>query len=172
MRGGVRANGDGFRLAIRLPTADSLCSLKVARASKISGRKFSAAARRSLRALTSAELVIGKASRRPVMASSSPRSIRSQRESAVGRRSTRRGVVPVCPKTATARLRRHDQQLRSPFTSHRGRSPRWRRSRDSASRFSLSAGISRSFHSSGNGDLLRLLARGDSAVWVGARSEG
>ena len=31
---------------IRLPTADSLCSLKVARASEISGRKFPAAARR------------------------------------------------------------------------------------------------------------------------------
>src|SRR5687767_15810254 len=32
---------------IRLPTADSLCDLKVARASKISGRKFSAAARQN-----------------------------------------------------------------------------------------------------------------------------
>ena len=40
----------------RLPTADSLCSLKVARASKISGRKFSAVARRKRTAFTSAEM--------------------------------------------------------------------------------------------------------------------
>jgi hypothetical protein len=38
--------------------------------------------------------------RRPVWASSSPRSIRSQRESAVGRRTTRGGSSPVCPETA------------------------------------------------------------------------
>ena len=42
-----RANGDMRGFPIRLPTADSLCSLKVARASKISGRKFSAAARQN-----------------------------------------------------------------------------------------------------------------------------
>src|SRR6185436_12962157 len=59
--GGVRDGLSGkrgrVRLAGRLPTADSLCDLKVARASKISGRKFSAAARRKRTALTSAEMV-------------------------------------------------------------------------------------------------------------------
>ena len=46
MRCGLRENGDVLGWALRLPTADSLCSLKVARASKISRRKFSAVARR------------------------------------------------------------------------------------------------------------------------------
>ena len=49
--GGVRCGLPGkrglLRPAMRLPTADSLCSLKVARASRISGRKFSAAARQN-----------------------------------------------------------------------------------------------------------------------------
>ncbi len=48
VRCGLRANGDMSRFSGRYacPRRDSLCSLKVARASKISGRKFSAAARR------------------------------------------------------------------------------------------------------------------------------
>src|SRR5688572_20012821 len=41
----------------RLPRVVPLCSLKVARASKISGRKFSAFARRKPTGLTSAEMV-------------------------------------------------------------------------------------------------------------------
>src|SRR5688572_4530906 len=41
---------------MRLPRVDPLCSLKVARASKISGRKFSAVARRKPTGLTSAEM--------------------------------------------------------------------------------------------------------------------
>src|SRR3954467_15593612 len=57
VRGGRRADGDVFRLALRLPTADSLCSLKVARASKISADgNFRRPLVGSLRALTSAEM--------------------------------------------------------------------------------------------------------------------
>src|SRR3954470_12546211 len=57
VRGGLRADGDVVRLAIRLPTADSLCSLKVARASKISADgNFRRPLVGSLRALTSAEM--------------------------------------------------------------------------------------------------------------------
>src|SRR3954469_24468243 len=57
VRCGLRADGDVFRLAIRLPTADSLCSLKVARASKISADgNFRRPLVGSLRALTSAEM--------------------------------------------------------------------------------------------------------------------
>ena len=40
------ANGDRLGRRTRLPRVDPLCSLKVARASKIAGRQFSAAARR------------------------------------------------------------------------------------------------------------------------------
>ena len=77
----------------------------------------------SLRALTSAKLVIGEASRRPVLASSSPRSIRSQRESTVGRRTTRRALSPFA-----RRPHRTPPPPRSaapfPIPSYRGLSPR------------------------------------------------
>ena len=80
---------------------------------------------------------------------------------------------PRLPEDRTARLRRHDQQLRSPFTSHRGMSPRWRRSRDSVFWFWLSPGISRASHSSGTwGPSALASTRGQCGVWVGARSEG
>ena len=162
-----------FGLAIRLPTADSLCSLKVARASKISADgNFRRSLVGSLRALTSSKLVIGKAIQRPVLASSSPRSIRSQRESAVGRRITRRGVVPVCPKTAphasAATTNSFVPHLRAVAACPRG-------GKDRETRCSGSGCTPRScdsFPSSANGDVLHLLAHGASAVWVGARSEG
>ena len=87
-----RSSGRRGRLGLaeRLPRVDSLCSLKVARASKIAGRQFSAAARRKPTGLNvcrngCAEMHRGG----PYWASSSPRSIRSQRESAVG------GVPPT-----------------------------------------------------------------------------
>ena len=44
-------------MAIRLPTADSLCSLKVARASKIADGNFRRPLVKILRALMSAEMV-------------------------------------------------------------------------------------------------------------------
>ena len=57
MRDGLSGQRGRLRFAGRLPTADSLCDLKVARASKISGRKFSAVARQNPARLTSAEMV-------------------------------------------------------------------------------------------------------------------
>ena len=109
-------------MAERLPTADSLCSLKVARASKISADgNFRRSLVGSLRACSSAELAAPKCIAAARTGSSSPRSIRSQRESAVGRRTTRRGPVPVGPKTAP---HASAATIRSsvPTWSHRGMS--------------------------------------------------
>ncbi len=81
----------------RLPRVDPLCSLKVARASKISGRKFSAVARRKPTGLIVCRNgCADDAMRRPVLASSSPRSIRSQSGSTLGRRAHRHRIVPAC----------------------------------------------------------------------------
>ncbi len=45
--------------------------------------------------------------------------------------------VPVCPKDRTARLRRHDPQLRSPLPSYRACPRGWKRSQDSVFWFLL-----------------------------------
>ena len=95
---GLWANGDALRFG-DTPAHGGL-SLRPqgrARFENFRGRKFSAVARRKRTAFTFAEIGLGDATRRRSSASSSPRSIRSQRESAVGRRTTRGGCVPVCP---------------------------------------------------------------------------
>ena len=51
-----------------------------------------------------------------------------------------RRSVPVYPKDRTARLRRHDPQLRSPLSSHRACPRGWKRSQDSVFWFLLSPG--------------------------------
>ncbi len=103
----------------------------------------------SLRALTSAKLVIGEASRRPVWASSSPRSIRSQRESAVDRRTTRRALSPFARKTArhasAATIRSSIPICRAIAVCPRG----WKRSQDPVFWFLLRPGVVRSSPSSG-----------------------
>ena len=111
------------------------------------------------------------ATRRRAVDFSSPRSIRSQRESAMDRRTTGSGPSPVGPKDPPARLRRHDPQLRSPVPSHRAMSPRVEKI---ARLLVLAEAWSRALFSQqpANGDVLRLLARGDRAVSVGATSEG
>src|SRR5688572_33276829 len=78
---------------------------------------------KNLRALASAKLVRRKATRRRALVFSSPRSIRSQRESAVGRRTTRRGLSPFA-----RRPHRTPPPPRSaasfPLPSHRAVSPK------------------------------------------------
>jgi len=165
----VRSSGKRGRLglAIRLPTADSLCSLKVARASKISGRKFSAAARRKRTAFKSAEMAARRCNAAAVGASSSPRSIRSQRESAVGRRTTRRGLSPFA-----RRPHRTPPPPRSaaplPLSSHRAVSPRVDKIARPGVLVLAEAWIAHSFPSSGKWGRAASLARGDRAVPEGA----
>ncbi len=126
----------------------------------------------SLRALTSAKLVIGEASRRPVWASSSPRSIRSQRESAMGRRTTRRGPSPFARKTAphasAATIRSFVPIWRA--IAHVPEGGKDRKTRCSGSCRALESRTL--FPAAVNGDALRLPVRGDRAVRVGAPSEG
>ena len=136
-------------LPIRLPTADSLCSLKVARASKISGRKFSAAARRKRTAFTSAEMVALKCNAAAVV-----RFLLAALHSVAKR--VRRGqayhptrVCPRLPGDRTARLRRHDPQLRSRFRAIAVCPRGWKRSQDSVFWFLLSPGVVHSSPSSG-----------------------
>ena len=87
-------------MAERLPTADSLCDLKVARASKISRRKFSAAARRKPTAFTSAEMAalrcIAAARIGFLLAALHSVAKRVSRGQAYHPRRS----VPVCPQTA------------------------------------------------------------------------
>ena len=82
-------------------------------------------------------------------------------------------VRPRLPGDRTARLRRHDPQLRSPLSSHRGLSPRV----EKIARLGvlvLAEPWSRALFSQQRqmGTSLRSLARGDRAVSVGAPSEG
>ena len=112
------------------------------------------------------------ATRRRSGASSSPRSIRSQRESAVGRRTTRRGLSPFA-----RRPYRTPPPPRSaapfPISSHRGVSPRV----EKIARLGVLV-LAEPWEpctllpAAANGDVPRLLARGDRAVSVGAPSEG
>ena len=172
--GGLRANGDGFRLAIRLPTADSLCSLKVARASKISADgNFRRPLVGSGPPSHPQKWLRRKATPRRSGASSSPRSIRSQRESAVGRRTTRSGPSPLARRPP-----RTPPPPRSAASFPVGRAIAacplgWNRSQDS--RVLVLAEPLEARDSSPSRDkwgLLRWLARGDRAVSVGAPSEG
>ena len=135
--------------ALRLPTADSLCSLKVARASKISGRKFSAAARRKPTGLESAEM----AARRCIAAA---RSALPPRRAPFGRKESQpwAGVPPDAGLSPFARRpHRTPPPPRSaasfPIPSHRGVSPGWKRSQDSVFWFLLSPGVVHSSPSSG-----------------------
>ncbi len=92
---------------------------------KFPGRKFSAVARRKRTAFTSAEMAALKcnaAARRG--ASSSPRSIRSQRESAMDRRTTRRALSPFARKTAPHASAATIRSSVPHLSSHRGVSPR------------------------------------------------
>ncbi len=140
--------GTGLRLAERLPTADSLCSLKVARASKISGRKFSAAARRKRTALRSAESVRGDATRR--------RSALPPRRAPFGRKESPpwAGVPPdaVCPRLPERPYRTPPPPRSAasfPLPSDRAVSPRWKRPQDSLFGFLLSPGVVHSSPSNG-----------------------
>ncbi len=174
-RRAVRSPGKRGRLrfgAIRLPTADSLCSLKVARASKISGRKFSAAARRKRTAFRFAEMAAPKCN-----AAAVGRFLLAALHSVAKR--VRRGqayhptrFVPVCPETAP---HASAATIRSfvPDPSHRGLSPRV----EKIARLGvlvLAEAWSRALFSQQRqmGTSLRSLARGDRAVSVGAPSEG
>src|SRR5688572_29775503 len=112
-RCGLPGKRGRVRLALRLPTADSLCDLKVARASRISGRKFSAVARRKRTAFTSAEMAAPRcntaAVERFLLAAlhSVAKRVRHGQAHHLSR------SVPVCPEDRPAHLRRHDPQLRS-----------------------------------------------------------
>jgi len=118
-------------LAERLPTADSLCSLKVARASKISGRKFSAAARRKPTGLLVCR--IGRAE----MHRGGPYWL-PPRRAPFGRKESQpwAGVPPAVvrprwPEDRPARLRRHGPQLRSHLRAIAACHLEWKRSQDS-----------------------------------------
>ncbi len=119
------ANGDGLRgWRPRLPRVDPLCSLKVARASKISGRKFSAVARRKPAGLNvcrngCAEMQCGG----PHVASSSPRSIRSQSGSTLGRRAHRHRTVPACWRSSASPFAAAGRRVHDSRASARTRTP-------------------------------------------------
>ena len=126
---------------IRLPTADSLCSLKVARASKISGRKFSAAARRKPDRLYicrngCAEMQRGGPSVRFLLAALHSVAKRVSHGQAYHPTPS----VPVCPKTAphasAATIRSSAPDCRAIALCPRG----WKRSQDSVFWFLLSPG--------------------------------
>ncbi len=134
---------------VRLPTADSLCALKVARASKISGRKFSAAARRKRTAFRSAEMAALKCN-----AAAVGRFLLAALHSVAKR--VRRGQayhptrsVPVCPETAphasAATIRSSVLRCRAIAVCPRG----WKRSQDSVFWFLLRPGVVHSSPSSG-----------------------
>ena len=126
-RRAVRSPGKRGRVrvgALRLPTADSLCDLKVARASKISGRKFSAAARRKRTAFRSAEMAALRCNAAARRALPPRRAPFGRKESPPWAGVPPDAVRPRLPGDRTARLRRHDPQLRSRLSSHRGVSPR------------------------------------------------
>ena len=101
----VVTNGDGLRgWRPRLPRVDSLCSLKVARASKISGRKFSAVARRKRTGLNvcrngCAEMQCGGRQWLPPRRAPFGRRAGQPSEGAP----TRQRTVPVCWRARTAR---------------------------------------------------------------------
>src|SRR5688572_31767774 len=100
VRRGLRANGDMRGFPVRLPTADSLCSLKVARASKISGRKFSAAARQKPARLNVCKIGAqkGNAAARIGFFLAALHSVAKRVSRGQAYHPTR--SVPVCPKTA------------------------------------------------------------------------
>ena len=173
MRGGLRAKRGRCRLAERLPTADSLCSLKVARASKISGRKFSAAARRKPTGLLvcrngCAEMHRGGPYGLP------------PRRAPFGRKESQpwAGVPPDAVLSPFARSPHRTPPPPRPTASFPIYEPsRYVPEVEKIARLGVLvlaeprnlALFSQQWQM---GDLLRLLARGDSAVWVGARSEG
>ena len=103
----------------------------------------------SLRALTSAEMVapICNTAARMGFLLAALHSVAKRVSRGQAYHPTR--CCPVCPKTAPHAPPPPRSAAPFPLSSHRGMSPRWKRSRDSASWFSLSAGIGRSSHSSG-----------------------
>src|SRR3954468_14162430 len=113
VRCGLRADGDVLGLALRLPTADSLCSLKVARASKISGRKFSAGARRKPTGLDVCRNGCAERHRGGPQWLPPRRAPFGRKESQPWTGVPPEVVRPRLPADRTARLRRHYQQLRS-----------------------------------------------------------
>jgi hypothetical protein len=157
--------------ALRLPTADSLCSLKVARASKISGRKFSAAARQNPARLTSAEMVALRciAAARNGFFLAALHSVAKRVSRGQAYHPTR--CVPVCPKTAP---HASAATIRSfvPDSEPSRDVPGWKRSQDSVFWFLLSPGSGRSSPSHAKWGRAALQVRGDRAVRVGAPSEG
>src|SRR6187399_414758 len=125
VRGGLRAKRGRCRLAERLPTADSLCSLKVARASKISADgNFRRSLVGSLRALTSAEMVAPGciAAARMGFLLAALHSVAKRVSRGQAYHPTR--FRPRWPEDRPARLRRHDPQLRSPWVEPSRQVPR------------------------------------------------
>ncbi len=115
---------------IRLSTADSLCSLKVARASKISGRKFSAFARRKRTAFRFAEMVARRCTTAAVgrFLLAALHSVAKRVSHGQAYHPTR--SVPVCPKTAphaSAATIRSSVPVAEPS---RGCPREWKRSQD------------------------------------------
>jgi len=105
-----------FGLALRLPTADSLCSLKVARASKISGRKFSAVARRKPTGLDVCRNGCAEMHRGGPYGLPPRRAPFGRKESQPWAGVPPEAVLsPFARRPHRTRLRRHDPQLRSHF---------------------------------------------------------
>ena len=134
---------------MRRPTADSLCDLKVARASKISGRKFSAAARRKRTAFRFAEMAALKCN-----AAAVGRFLLAALHSVAKR--VRRGPayhptrsVPVCPETAPHASAATIRSFVPDFEPSRYVPRGWKRSQDSVFWFLLSPGVVHSSPSSG-----------------------
>src|SRR5688572_31940533 len=139
VRCGLPGKRGRLRPALRLPTADSLCDLKVARASRISGRKFSAAARRKPTGLTSAEMVA------PICIAAARTGFLLAALHSVAKRVSRGQAYhptrcPRLPEDRTARLRRHGPQLRSQFRAIAVCPRGWKRSQDPVFWFLLRPG--------------------------------
>ena len=139
----MRSPGKRGRLrfgAIRLPTADSLCYLKVARASKISGRKFSAVARQNPARLNICRNGCAEMQRGGAHWIFPRRAPFGRKESPPWAGVPPEAVCPRLPGDRTARLRRHDPQLRSRFRAIAVCPRGWKRSQDSVFWFLLSPG--------------------------------
>ena len=151
-RRAVRSPGKRGRVrvgALRLPTADSLCDLKVARASKISGRKFSAAARQNparLNVCRNGALKCNAAARIGFFLAAL-HSVAKRVRRGPAYHPTR--SVPVCPETvphaSAATIRSSVLRCRAIAVCPRG----WKRSQDSVFWFLLRPGVVRSSPSSG-----------------------
>ena len=170
--GGLRADGDQPHRLVRLATADSLCDRMERGEEEATTGRRDAHQRIHFGRCQARRLPTSDRRKSPSGDFRRARDLRSQRESAVDRRSATQNS-PRLPADRPARLRRHGPQLRSRFRTIVVCPPAWKRSRDLGVLVLAKTWASPLFSKQrANADLLRLLARGTRAVRVGAPFEG